>query len=71
MTFEIENQIPKNLKMTFINLQKTYGQKLEDFNFSNLPYRVFDFSLFGLRDLTPDTIHQFKMRLEKEDQTVY
>jgi hypothetical protein len=51
--------------MYFLPIEKTYGMKDEWINENTyLPMRVLSFNRFGLTELTPDAINEFKKRLE-------
>jgi hypothetical protein len=65
-TFEVKNDtlIPRDLKLHFIPIDQTYYWNSIPTNISHIPMRTVEVSKFGLVDLTPSNIKQFKLLLE-------
>lgn len=62
--------MPKGLKMTFVDLQKTYGWTTIP-SISKFPITQVDFSMFGLEDLTALSLHNFQNKLAADNNLTY
>jgi hypothetical protein len=70
--FEVDaaTLIPRDLKMMFLLLDSTYGLKMNT-EAASLPFRTVSFTDFGLYELTPTALKDFKGRLEQSDSLTY
>ena len=71
MTFEVDlnTMVPQNLKMIFLDLDKTLGWESIPNDVSEIPVNVVDFEKeFGLKELSGAALNEFKKKLEGDNE---
>lgn len=68
-TFDIDlSMTPTNLKMTFLDLDKTFGMESAPNDINAVPINVVDFSKeFGLKDISAAALSKFKDKLAADN----
>ncbi|CDW83200.1 UNKNOWN [Stylonychia lemnae] len=69
--FTVEDQdhiSARNLTMVFLPIQKTYNWTSIPQDLSQWPFRTLNFNSFGLHDLSADSFHELRHRLQKDNK---